>query len=195
MIQKLIRFGLRDYDPETGRWTSVEPLGFAGSRSFRHRGNTRDIPETSEAVNWYVYGADDPVGKIDLDGRAYRCQRALNGIPFKIGFIYHEYICTNDGICGGLTTNYLDYALAGYTVKSRWTTQDEDKLNLNNCQEIKDDDENCIDNCLKNVFRIEPQEDYNIGMNNCQDFARDLYEYCNAECGIYNMDSYDSINF
>jgi len=27
---KLIRFGLRDYDPETGRWTAKDPIGFAG---------------------------------------------------------------------------------------------------------------------------------------------------------------------
>ena len=47
---KLIRFGVRDYDPETGRWTSVEPLGFAGSR------------------NWYVYAGNDGVNFVDLDG-------------------------------------------------------------------------------------------------------------------------------
>ena len=47
---KLIRFGVRDYDPEVGRWTSVEPLGFAGSR------------------NWYVYAGNDGVNYLDLDG-------------------------------------------------------------------------------------------------------------------------------
>ncbi|MAE34752.1 MAG: hypothetical protein CMH97_05795 [Oceanospirillaceae bacterium] len=26
----LIRFGFRDYDPETGRWTARDPIGFAG---------------------------------------------------------------------------------------------------------------------------------------------------------------------
>ena len=50
---KLIRFGVRDYDPETGRWTSVEPLGFAGSR------------------NWYVYAGNDGVNFVDLDGNWY----------------------------------------------------------------------------------------------------------------------------
>ncbi len=47
---KLIRFGVRDYDPETGRWTSKEPLGFAGSR------------------NWYVYSYNNPVNWYDLTG-------------------------------------------------------------------------------------------------------------------------------
>ena len=47
---KLIRFGVRDYDPEVGRWTSKEPLGFKGSRNF------------------YVYAGNDGVNFVDLDG-------------------------------------------------------------------------------------------------------------------------------
>ena len=69
---KLIRFGVRDYDPETGRWTSVEPLGFAGSR------------------NWYVYAGNDGVNFVDITG--------LN--PFKRnsnrGFGYNPH----EGGCG-----------------------------------------------------------------------------------------------
>ena len=30
----LVRFGARDYDPETGRWTSKDPIGFAGGDSI-----------------------------------------------------------------------------------------------------------------------------------------------------------------
>jgi RHS repeat-associated protein len=48
---KLTRFGVRDYDSETGRWTSKEPLGFAGTRNF------------------YVYAGNDGVNHVDLDGR------------------------------------------------------------------------------------------------------------------------------
>jgi len=58
---KLIRFGVRDYDPETGRWTSVEPLGFAGSR------------------NWYVYAGNDGVNYLDLDGLRYTDYGGQNG--------------------------------------------------------------------------------------------------------------------
>jgi len=46
----LVRFGARDYDPETGRWTSKEPLGFAGS------------------FNFYAYAGGDPVNRVDLTG-------------------------------------------------------------------------------------------------------------------------------
>ena len=48
---KLIRFGYRDYDPETGRWTARDPIGFAGGDS-----------------NLYGYVLDDPVNFIDPTG-------------------------------------------------------------------------------------------------------------------------------
>jgi RHS repeat-associated protein len=46
----LIRFGARDYDPEVGRWTSKEPLGFNGSDNF------------------YVYANNDPINFVDVNG-------------------------------------------------------------------------------------------------------------------------------
>jgi RHS repeat-associated protein len=38
---KLVRFGARDYDPETGRWTSKDPIGFGGGLScvYAYAGN------------------------------------------------------------------------------------------------------------------------------------------------------------
>ncbi len=47
----LIRFGARDYDPETGRWTSKDPIGF-------NAGDT----------NLYGYVLNDPVNLIDPTG-------------------------------------------------------------------------------------------------------------------------------
>jgi RHS repeat-associated protein len=49
----LIRFGYRDYDPETGRWTARDPIGFDG-------GDT----------NLYGYVLGDPVNGIDPEGLA-----------------------------------------------------------------------------------------------------------------------------
>jgi len=40
----LVRFGAREYDPETGRWTSKDPIGFRG----------RD-------TNLYAYAQNDPL--------------------------------------------------------------------------------------------------------------------------------------
>ncbi len=48
---KLVRFGARDYDPETGRWTSKDPILFEG-------GDT----------NLYGYVFSDPINLRDLNG-------------------------------------------------------------------------------------------------------------------------------
>jgi RHS repeat-associated protein len=47
----LIRFGARDYDPQVGRWTAKDPIGFVG-------GNT----------DLFEYVASDPVNQIDSNG-------------------------------------------------------------------------------------------------------------------------------
>jgi len=47
-----VRFGARDYDSETGRWTTRDPDGVEGSAG----------------VGTYVYAANDPVNQVDPDG-------------------------------------------------------------------------------------------------------------------------------
>jgi RHS repeat-associated protein len=47
----LVRFGARDYDPETARWTTRDPILFAG-------GDT----------NLYAYASNDPVNRHDSNG-------------------------------------------------------------------------------------------------------------------------------
>ncbi|MDG4555805.1 MAG: RHS repeat-associated core domain-containing protein [Candidatus Contendobacter sp.] len=49
----LVRFGARDYDPETGRWTAKDPILFEG-------GDT----------NLYAYVQNDPVNWVDPEGLA-----------------------------------------------------------------------------------------------------------------------------
>ncbi len=49
---KLVRFGARDYDPETGRWTAKDPIRFDG-------GN----------YNLYGYALGDSVNWIDMNGK------------------------------------------------------------------------------------------------------------------------------
>jgi RHS repeat-associated protein len=47
----LVRFGARDYDPSVGRWTTKDPIGFAGGQACL-----------------YAACFDDPVNHIDLTG-------------------------------------------------------------------------------------------------------------------------------
>jgi RHS repeat-associated protein len=47
----LVRFGFRDYDPDTGRWTAKDPIGFTG----------RDM-------DLYRYCLNDPVNWVDPSG-------------------------------------------------------------------------------------------------------------------------------
>jgi len=51
---KLTRFGYRDYDAYTGKWTAKDPIGFAGGDS-----------------NLYGYVLGDPVGFVDPRGESY----------------------------------------------------------------------------------------------------------------------------
>jgi RHS repeat-associated protein len=50
----LVRHGARDYDPETGRWTAKDPIGFGGG-----------------LLNLYGYVLNDPVNGLDLNGRQW----------------------------------------------------------------------------------------------------------------------------
>ena len=52
-VTGLVRFGVRDYDPLVGRWTSKDPILFGG-------GDT----------NLYGYTQNDPVNWIDPTGQA-----------------------------------------------------------------------------------------------------------------------------
>ena len=47
----LVRFGVRDYDPQIGRWTSKDPVGFGGGQA-----------------NLYVYVQMDPANHVDPRG-------------------------------------------------------------------------------------------------------------------------------
>ena len=66
---KLVRFGYRDYDPETGRWTAKDPIGFAG-------GDT----------DLYGYCVNDPVNFVDALGlECLVCNRKATGVVGALG--------------------------------------------------------------------------------------------------------------
>jgi RHS repeat-associated protein len=56
---KLVRFGARDYDAETGRWLSKDPIKFEGRQA-----------------NIYIYVGDDPVNLADPSGLGVICNNS-----------------------------------------------------------------------------------------------------------------------
>ena len=82
---KLVRFGARDYDVETGRWTAKDPILFAG-------GDT----------NLYGYVLNDPVNFIDPEG--------LTKDPITGADIGRFIVDPNGNVmtepAGGTTTDY-----------------------------------------------------------------------------------------
>ena len=60
----LVRFGARDYDPVSGRWTAKDPMGFA-----------------AKDTNLYVHSFNDPVNYIDLTGEEAHINEFAPGSP------------------------------------------------------------------------------------------------------------------
>jgi len=77
---KLVRFGARDYDARTGRWTAKDPIGFAG-------GDT----------NLYAYVANNPLRYIDASGLAIGDWWDVPANLFKAADIGDQLLAKYDG--------------------------------------------------------------------------------------------------
>lgn len=90
----LVRFGLRDYDPDTGRWTAKDPILFAGG-----------------ATDLYGYCLNNPINLIDPDGLHLTDSQkltvsAISGIASTIGIFVGGSAgsAAFGAIAGGLAT-------------------------------------------------------------------------------------------
>jgi RHS repeat-associated protein len=86
----LVRFGARDYDPETGRWTSKDPVKLKGGQT-----------------NLYVYVDDDPVNRVDPSGEGDLDKCIAVAIAFFYSCTYSsglpaEYCAGAAGVLVGL---------------------------------------------------------------------------------------------
>jgi RHS repeat-associated protein len=81
----LVLFGYRDYDPQTGRWTNLDPIGFAGG-----------------SIDLYAYCSNDPVNLCDPLGLLAWYDEVINiSANIAAGF--------GDTITGGLTSMARDF--------------------------------------------------------------------------------------
>ncbi len=78
-----VRFGARDYDPRLGRWVSKDPTRFLGG------------------LNAYVYAANDPVNRLDRNGRDWEAFECIGGLIACLADCYFEQTGGNCPItCG-----------------------------------------------------------------------------------------------
>jgi RHS repeat-associated protein len=176
---KLTRFGARDYDAFTGRWTTKDPIGFGGGDR-----------------NLYGYAKNSPANFTDPLGLAtYRCRRPLQPLPGvgqKSGPessrnpLYHEFICVKIGgrtICGGQAMAPGKYT--GNVIPWGPGAPSDDYYDPRHCEETSQN--GCMDACLLSAFgRSRPAYGLIGPGTNCQEWAGEVYGDCAKKCGEWH---------
>jgi RHS repeat-associated protein len=179
----LTKFGARDYDPVTARWTVKDPLRFGGG-----------------LANLYSYVDGDPINDFDPSGLAtWLCQKPLNALGGKskasnqkkslfgsspLNPLFHQYLCTNLGgtveppLCGGQDAAFI-------FAPGRQST---DFFVPQRCEQVPAN--RCVDECVAGGVNSKHRPFYNLfssvgikGLGkNCQDWSNDLLEHCQDRC-------------
>jgi RHS repeat-associated protein len=148
----LVRFGARDYDPGTGRWTAKDELRFS-----------------SGVANLFVYSSSDPINRLDLDGLAEICSRALDVLSWfpPGGRLRHDQIWYDDGSNSGF---FPEGVRADLVDPNDPTSPSRDKAEYQDCRYIGPDD-------LVRAAETRVQEnleEYRFFTNNCQGYAESV---------------------
>lgn len=143
----LIRFGARDYDPSTGRWTAKDAKRF-----------------TTGAHNLYIYVSGDPINLIDVDGYAEVCSRPLDVFPLNLGKLRHDQIWYEDGSNSGF---FPEGVREDKVDPANPSSPSREKSEYSNCKYIGPD-------ALVREAEFRVQENlsnYNLASNNCQGYV------------------------
>lgn len=89
---QLVRFGARDYDPQIGRWTAKDPIGFAGGDA-----------------NFYAYVGNNPISGIDPYGLYCLSADFIAGVEGTVGGLL------TGAIYGGVNGGFAGVAIGGLT--------------------------------------------------------------------------------
>jgi RHS repeat-associated protein len=151
-VTGLVRFGARDYDAETGRWTNRDPIGFAGQQG-----------------NVYVYAANDPVDNRDLDGLVVYACKELNRDSWHYWWIRygfsHAYIKTDSAAFGLYPNGYGPARI------------ENDSAGDGVCKVIENVDEDCV-----NGYNLEGATWGSYGLsNNCGTFVAEVLTACSRK--------------
>jgi RHS repeat-associated protein len=122
----LVRFGARDYDPQVGRWTTKDPIKFAG----------RD-------TNLYTYVANDPVNLRDPDGKLAFIYWVAIAVAAALG-IEFAVIPGVDGVDARISGGAFEPAIDPETQKP---LPDDDQPRKDRVEHIQDAYVHCVWQC------------------------------------------------
>jgi RHS repeat-associated protein len=99
----LVRFGARDYDPETGRWVQKDPIGFEGGDA-----------------NLYAYVSNDPINWVDPSGLFAIVCVSGNDVHIDIPLVFKgpKAVDEWDKI---INDTYINQMITG--IQDNWTKQ------------------------------------------------------------------------
>ena len=165
---KLVRFGARDYDAETGRWTAKDPIRFAG-------GDT----------NLYGYVLGDPVNLTDVNGLDVEICQTVADIPGNVFGLKHNWLRTDSkeaglGQQGGGVPGEGEYRVednSPYITQTEITDHEgRGKKPGATCEAIPDIDEACVNEELTIGSPRGPWS----AVNQCQTFVGEVRAKCST---------------
>ena len=155
----IVRFGARDYDAKTGRWTSKDPVLFSGGD-----------------VNLYRYATGDPVNLSDVNGRDV-CIHTSNHR------FHHEWISFNNDpkrSYGAYPTNgsfWADYLIDHPDGNWREMFKPDTKTI---CHKSTPDEDRRVEDWIRDHYDLKHPEKnapYIFGVHDCRHFVEDVTKH------------------